>query len=1189
MSKTKRIIAAVTAAIITATSTSLMSVCADDNGGSDLGFISKSTTDKSDKIEKVESDAQLYDKLGQLLKQGDLLKYGEALYTTGTPDGEKWTKEFYEQRVEVFGKDLLSKYIVDGEFLRKSVESDMNGLLIKTANELDKYVDVINEFLTEKSIAGSAYLIKNDGIDKLLITYDGNLDKIKTFVNETGLDENLVVYSQAEDMVVTKPAATIAVTETKPATTITMPVLAEPNVKASVATVKIMDVSGDTILVKPLDGSIELKSSDKFSLSAKQLPADITPKAGMMLEITYNGGILETYPAMFDNIQKVTVVTESDTVKEDVTLLKGTKDMTMKDLIELAKKGSDLDWADFKDYNGRDIGSGLYIWEYKLEDGYVLDVGGTTDKKPIYILLSHDDDKGIDIRTNDVKEYIASTTVPVVNENEAVTYKIITPPDKTVYKVGESISLKGIQVEMKKGNEDPVVYAYPDVAFDYQSNIPKAPTVCLSGEYKRDKVGTVAIKVVGSDDVLFTVVFVDDSTEKTQVNSVMLTTESGDDGCSIHLDLMSGTFTMSGSIYQNFAVFGKFERKGNDLYLYAENGSTNVYVLHREDDHFISQSDESGIRLTKGLVFSAENDTFWEKLTSTNESTVKGDANCDGQVDLSDAVMIMQALANPNKYGLDGTAEHHLTEQGKLNGDMNGDGLTSGDALAIQRKLLGLDDEEKSFSATLLGIDKAKVIGVKVSSLPEGYDYSFTDENAQAVVDYLSNISLSTNLSVEDPGQLGGMTWVIKLNYENGDTVTLYDLGKFIHGTDRKWYEMTYEESQELSNLIWKLGQTDNDVTPSEPTTIGFSNYEEYKKYIEENNLADKIVTYDKLSQYGEFVQFTINSHWMYDNTFSLFYIFNDGSGKNYDLIINDRPQQLEDLVAYPKLTDDLINKSDMRTANTDADAYYEFDNKYYIYTNGKLSQIKWFDDKHIYILIGNPMLYDYPKVDNTYMSKLLDISSTTSTDNSVIAGKIFAYEKEGAGGYCTLSFNENGRFLYSPGKLSSYMGGGDWKIDGDTVSLMGMVDKTIYLKITDDTLVYIAEGSDEFPYMDIKDGEKFGIYRPEISSDYFQLNSRYSEYGLGNPKVELNLIASELPEFCYVENVRLYDEDDNFIGMMSPAMDADIWSYLVDCNITEECSKTYYTLTKIRCGQKTHLDDVRSEITVNFKVTPAP
>ena len=211
--------------------------------------------------------------------------------------------------------------------------------------------------------------------------------------------------------------------------------------------------------------------------------------------------------------------------------------------------------------------------------------------------------------------------------------------------------------------------------------------------------------------------------------------------------------------------------------------------------------------------------TYPAQLSRVNNVTVvsevpeitTGDANCDDQTDMADAVLIMQALANPDKYGENGSDIHHLTGLGKLNGDTDGDGLTVGDALAIQRKLLGLDKEEKSFSATLLGIDKAKVTFVKVSSLPEGYDYSFTDENAQAVVDYLSNISLSTNLSVEDPGQLGGMTWVIKLKYENGDTVTLYDLGKFIHGTNRKWYEMTYEESQELSNLIWKLGKTDND------------------------------------------------------------------------------------------------------------------------------------------------------------------------------------------------------------------------------------------------------------------------------------------------------------------------------------------------------------------------------------------
>ena len=46
----------------------------------------------------------------------------------------------------------------------------------------------------------------------------------------------------------------------------------------------------------------------------------------------------------------------------------------------------------------------------------------------------------------------------------------------------------------------------------------------------------------------------------------------------------------------------------------------------------------------KGLVFSAENDAFWEKLTSTNESTVKGDTNCDGVLDVYDLGLMKREI-----------------------------------------------------------------------------------------------------------------------------------------------------------------------------------------------------------------------------------------------------------------------------------------------------------------------------------------------------------------------------------------------------------------------------------------------------------------------------------------------------------------------------------------------------------------
>lgn len=71
-----------------------------------------------------------------------------------------------------------------------------------------------------------------------------------------------------------------------------------------------------------------------------------------------------------------------------------------------------------------------------------------------------------------------------------------------------------------------------------------------------------------------------------------------------------------------------------------------------------------------------------------------GDANNDGSVDMGDVVLIMQSLANPNKYGYEGTDKNAITDLGLANADVwkNGDGVTGEDALHIQKYLLGLSD-----------------------------------------------------------------------------------------------------------------------------------------------------------------------------------------------------------------------------------------------------------------------------------------------------------------------------------------------------------------------------------------------------------------------------------------------------------------------------------------------------------------
>ena len=89
-----------------------------------------------------------------------------------------------------------------------------------------------------------------------------------------------------------------------------------------------------------------------------------------------------------------------------------------------------------------------------------------------------------------------------------------------------------------------------------------------------------------------------------------------------------------------------------------------------------------------------ENDPLLRaKRTKPAEKTddhVYGDANGDGIVDMSDAVMIMQVLCNPNRFGINGTDPAHITAEGWKYADADGNGLTVGDALRIQEFLLGI-------------------------------------------------------------------------------------------------------------------------------------------------------------------------------------------------------------------------------------------------------------------------------------------------------------------------------------------------------------------------------------------------------------------------------------------------------------------------------------------------------------------
>ena len=102
-------------------------------------------------------------------------------------------------------------------------------------------------------------------------------------------------------------------------------------------------------------------------------------------------------------------------------------------------------------------------------------------------------------------------------------------------------------------------------------------------------------------------------------------------------------------------------------------------------------------------------------------------------------------------------------------------------------------------------LPEGKVVGIDVSSIPAGDSYSFNTEQAKEIMDYLSHLNLESTFE-EDPNSYVGMTWVLALEYENGEILTVYHFGNmFIRTQNGAWYKMAYEEAEQFDTLLDEL------------------------------------------------------------------------------------------------------------------------------------------------------------------------------------------------------------------------------------------------------------------------------------------------------------------------------------------------------------------------------------------------
>ncbi len=103
-------------------------------------------------------------------------------------------------------------------------------------------------------------------------------------------------------------------------------------------------------------------------------------------------------------------------------------------------------------------------------------------------------------------------------------------------------------------------------------------------------------------------------------------------------------------------------------------------------------------------------------------------------------------------------------------------------------------------------------------------------------------------------------------------------------------------------------------------------------------------------------------------------------------------------------------------------------------------------------------------------------VACSQQTQGDVVG--VYVYEKSGFGGVFTITIEDDGTFYYSEGLLSSYLGKGSWTLDGDILHLWdtGLQTETrnYYFQVDGSDLVFISENSDNFTYLDVREGERF-------------------------------------------------------------------------------------------------------------------
>ncbi|MBE6561082.1 MAG: hypothetical protein E7662_08140 [Ruminococcaceae bacterium] len=115
------------------------------------------------------------------------------------------------------------------------------------------------------------------------------------------------------------------------------------------------------------------------------------------------------------NVPETVIPTETNIIEQETNGVSITQTPLSLDVVtDLSACGYKLSWSDFSEYVHTDVGSGLYIWHFPIDETFSLKVGGgNTQTAPMYIRLTArrgEEETHIDIRDGGVDEFIREYT-----------------------------------------------------------------------------------------------------------------------------------------------------------------------------------------------------------------------------------------------------------------------------------------------------------------------------------------------------------------------------------------------------------------------------------------------------------------------------------------------------------------------------------------------------------------------------------------------------------------------------------------------------------------------------------------------------------------------------------------------------------------------------------------------------------